>query len=96
LYQKGPLLIHITRTSFKDGKVYGHTRLRMAHGVESLDTLGRHPPPSDLTLQRPKDNRPNLSTTPCATRDAYPWALAVLPGLAAPARELSELPILSR
>jgi hypothetical protein len=60
----------------------GHTRLRMAHGVENLDTLGRHPPPSDLTLQRPKDNRPNLSATTSATRSGYPLGLVMLPGLA--------------
>src|SRR5687768_14307235 len=49
----------------------GHTRLPMANGVENLDTLARYLLPSYLTLQRPKDNRPNLSATPCATTDGY-------------------------
>ena len=71
----------------------------MAHGVESLDTLGRHPPPSDLTLQRPKAITPNLFATTSATRSDDPVGQVVLPGLVgvrrgAPGRPDGGLPTL--
>ena len=55
-------------------RCYGHTRLRMAHGVKSLDMLSRRPLPSDLTLQRPKGNSLISSPHPLPPGAVIPWS----------------------